>query len=267
MRAQRSWLLLLGAVGVACATAEPLDSAGNPITFPDDGSFGGRDASVGGGMATGGYSTETGGYTSTGGAVHTGGISTGSGGGSSTGGGKTNTGGVNQGGSGGTLPETGGKASTGGRSSTGGAAPTGGATSMGGTSSGGRPQTDASACGAGEKYCGGVCTPPAPGIGCDLSSSCTACPGPAPANGVLACDKTNNTCSFVCLSGFTKQGNSCVSNSGNGGSGNGGSTGTGGSTTGCVASQCPSCGVVLGPACCVSGKCGCPIFYIPGSCH
>jgi hypothetical protein len=50
----------------------------------------------------------------------------------------------------------------------------------------------------------------------------------------------------------------------------GGSKASGGSTGGatqCVARSCPDCGVVLGPACCTpQNKCGCPIFYIPGTC-
>jgi hypothetical protein len=44
-------------------------------------------------------------------------------------------------------------------------------------------------------------------------------------------------------------------------------TGGGGGATQCVPRSCPDCGVVLGPACCTpQNKCGCPIFYIPGTC-
>src|SRR5262249_58139040 len=118
---------------------------------------------------------------------------------------------------------------------------------------GGAPTTDAAACKSTEKFCNGVCTTPAPGIGCDLGPSCTACPGPAPANAVLHCDTASHTCDFVCFSGFTRQGDQCVSSTGGGGS-----SGAGGSTGGaCVPKNCPDCGPILGPACCVSGNCGC----------
>lgn len=265
MRAQRSWPLLLGAVGIACATGEALDSTGNPIDLPD-GYYGGPDSSVssGGGNNTGGANVNTGGFTSTGGTSQRGGAAT-SGGRTSSGGGQ-NTGAVSQGGSGGTLPETGGRASTGGGQSTGGAMPTGGAMSTGGrVSTGGRASTggastDAGSCQNGQKTCGGVCVPPAPSNGCGLTG-CTACPGPPPSGGVLACDNTAHTCDFVCLSGFTKQGNQCISSTGGGGSSGGGGAPT------CQPSACPKCLFGACNGCCASPtSCGCPAFCIPGTC-
>jgi hypothetical protein len=267
MHAYRSWAVLLGAVGVACATAIPLDSDGNPIT-DFDGSFGGPDTgsnSTGGATSTGGYTTTTGGYKSSGGTTQsTGGAAT-SGGRVSTGGGgggQTATGGKNQGGSGGTLPNTGGRAPTGGAQPTGGAMPTGGTTPTGGAPpTGGRMSTDAGSCPNGQKMCGGVCVVPAPSNGCGLTG-CNKCPGPPPNGGVLACDNNAHTCDFVCLSGFTKQGNTCMSNGGSGGTGGGG-----GSTGNCVASVCPKCCFGAEPGCCASStSCGCPLLCIPGTC-
>jgi hypothetical protein len=52
--------------------------------------------------------------------------------------------------------------------------------------------------------------------------------------------------------------------------GQGGSGGrrTGGSGSGsCSPTSCPACNVAQGPACCTpAGKCGCPLFWIPGTC-
>ena len=63
---------------------------------------------------------------------------------------------------------------------------------------------------------------------------------------------------------------------GNGGSSAGGGGrrggGTGGRTGGvgtgsCNLTSCPVCNVVQGPACCTpAGQCGCPLFWIPGTC-
>jgi hypothetical protein len=55
------------------------------------------------------------------------------------------------------------------------------------------------------------------------------------------------------------------SSSGSGGR-RGGSTGSTGSGS-CSLSSCPACNVAQGPACCTTaGKCGCPLFWIPGTC-
>jgi hypothetical protein len=162
--------------------------------------------------------------------------------------------------------ETGGRAATGGVSAGTGGASSGGSSSGGRLNSGGAVATGgvsatggASGCYTSQKICGGVCVPPAPSNGCG-PSGCTPCPEPAPANGVVACDDTTQTCSFVCLSGFTKSGNACVSNVGGG---------TGGTSDGgsCVPASCPTCGPIVGPACCVNGRCGCPILSIPGTCQ
>jgi hypothetical protein len=124
--------------------------------------------------------------------------------------------------------------------------------SGGATSTGGVP-----VCNSGQKMCGGVCVPGAPSNGCG-ETGCTPCPGPPPMNGVLACNQSNHTCDFVCLSGFTKSGSACVSNSGAGG-GDGGV---------CVPSQCPDCGSLIGPGCCVNGHCGCPaVPFVANSCQ
>jgi hypothetical protein len=266
MRAQRSWPLLLGALGIACATGQALDSSGNPLDY--DGNFGGPDSAQpagGGGANTGGYAN-TGGSTNTGGGSHSGGAA--SGGRNSNGGGQATTGGANQGGSGGTLPETGGRASTGGRSPaggggpTGGAMPTGGAAPTGGASSTGGASTDAGSCGNGQKMCGGLCVAPAPSNGCGVTG-CTKCPGSPPSGGVLACDNNAHACDFVCLSGYTKQGNQCVSSTGGGGS-----SGAGGAPPTCQASACPKCLFGACNGCCASPtSCGCPAFCIPGTCN
>jgi hypothetical protein len=106
----------------------------------------------------------------------------------------------------------------------------------------------------GQKFCGGLCTPPAPRVGCGLTG-CDACTLTPPQNGYVTC--ANNQCVFDCLSGYTKMGNSCT------GSGVGG-----GSSGNCRASSCPVCNVVSGPACCTNqGECGCPaVPYVPQTC-
>lgn len=168
---------------------------------------------------------------------------------------------------GGTTAESGGKTGSGGTSSTGGKSSSSGGTASGGTSStgsggmasGGTTGTagtsgDAGSCKTGEKSCGGLCTPPAPRVGCGLTG-CDACTITAPQNGYITC--ANNQCVFDCLSGYTKMGNSCTG------------TGAGGGSSGsCNASKCPVCNVVSGPACCTSqGKCGCPaIPYVLPTC-
>jgi hypothetical protein len=50
-------------------------------------------------------------------------------------------------------------------------------------------------------------------------------------------------------------------------SSSGGRRGSSGSTGSCSLSSCPACNVAQGPACCTpAGKCGCPLFWIPGTC-
>jgi hypothetical protein len=52
-----------------------------------------------------------------------------------------------------------------------------------------------------------------------------------------------------------------VSNKGSGGPGGGRANDS------CGLSSCPVCNIALGPACCTTaGKCGCPLFWIPGTC-
>lgn len=257
MRAHRIWPVLLGTVGSACATAVSLDETGSPSDYPD-GSFTGPDSAS---SAGGNQPVETGGY-----AYGYGGTNTGSGGAgsgnTSSSGGRVSSGGASQGGAGGVSKGgSGGTIASGGRTATGGTVASGGVTASGGTSSTGGTSTDAGSCKNGQKLCGGVCVAPAPSNGCGLTG-CTACPGPPPNGGVLACDNTAHACSFVCLSGYTKQGDQCVSSTGGGGS-----SGAGGSTGGCVPSVCPKCCFGAEPGCCASPtSCGCPIVCIPGTC-
>jgi hypothetical protein len=69
------------------------------------------------------------------------------------------------------------------------------------------------------------------------------------------------------------------SSNGSGGKNTGGSTdlinvpvsnkgsGPPGVNTSCGLSSCAVCNIALGPACCTTaGKCGCPLFWIPGTC-
>lgn len=74
-------------------------------------------------------------------------------------------------------------------------------------------QDAASSCGPSQckpdqKLCGS-CVSRAPSNGCGLTG-CTPCSAPPPPNGVLACISTSYACEFQCLSGFKKQGDSCV---------------------------------------------------------
>jgi hypothetical protein len=134
-------------------------------------------------------------------------------------------------------------ASTGGMGGAGGRG-SGGKATGGGMSSGGADPGDGGNCPSGQKFCGGLCTPPAPRVGCDLTD-CTACTITAPANGYVTC--ANNQCAWDCLSGYMKNADKCEG------------MGTGGNTGNCKASSCPPCNVVSGPACCTSsGQCGCP---------
>jgi hypothetical protein len=221
---------------VACATGEEI--LNKKVQTIDAGPLpeenGGDPGDLGSGGAVGSGGTSSGG-------VPTGGMQTAG----------SNSGGKASGG----MPGTGGKA--------GGGASSGGTTSTGGSASGGKagPGTggrapdpgDAGSCPAGQKFCGGNCTPPAPVVGCG-TSGCDKCTMVAPANGYITC--ANNQCVFDCLSGFMKMGNSCV------GSGAGGSSGN------CNVSSCPNCNVIQGPKCCTAaGKCGCPLIpYVTPTC-
>lgn len=135
---------------------------------------------------------------------------------------------------------------TGGRSATG----AGGTTGKGGASTG----AGGGDCRSGEKVCGGVCVSPAPRTGCGLTG-CDPCSIAAPTNGVVICNASHQ-CEVSCLSGFTKNGNTCEGPP----PGAGGSTGGGAPGGQCGGQSCPSCSVILGPACCTTaGKCGCPL--------
>lgn len=182
------------------------------------------------------------------GGAESGGMPPGSGGSASS-----NSGGKASGG----MPGTGGKAmggaSSGGASSGGSAA--GGKGGGSGTASGGAEPGDGGNCPAGQKFCGGFCTPPAPRVGCG-TSGCDACTMQAPANGYITC--TNNQCVFDCLSGYMKMGNSCMGN----GAGGGGGGGT------CSPRCTNDCTIVFGPNCCTAqGKCGCPaVPWVAATC-
>jgi hypothetical protein len=129
-------------------------------------------------------------------------------------------------------------------------------TGAGGTRSNGGASTGAGGgdCRSGEKVCGGVCVSPAPRTGCGLTG-CDPCTIAAPANGVIICNASHQ-CEVSCLSGFTKNGNTCEGPP----PGAGGSTGGGAPGGQCGGQSCPSCSVILGPSCCTTaGKCGCPL--------
>ncbi|HEX4341663.1 MAG TPA: hypothetical protein VH062_37395 [Polyangiaceae bacterium] len=246
-------------VAVACATGEdlatghvkPEDAGLLPDPTGDTGGAGGDSTESGGDVGAGGTNgtgdaPESGGVPASGGMTGEGGKPAAGGMAMSTSGGKTGNGGTATGGGTGSGG-TGGKATgTGGKASGNGGTSAGGSTSMGG---------DGGACPTGQKTCGGLCTPPAPRVGCG-TTGCDACTLTAPTNGYVTC--TNNQCAFDCLSGYTKMGDACM------GSGNG----QGGAGS-CNASRCPqNCSVVLGPACCTTdGKCGCPLIpYVAPTC-
>ncbi|HEX3593580.1 MAG TPA: hypothetical protein VHU80_00725 [Polyangiaceae bacterium] len=245
------------AVVVACATGEDIVNvhvnaidAGpqQPITEDTGGSAGSDTESSGGTVGSGGT-------TGTGDVTQTSGGSPPATGGTTMSGGKTGSGGTTM--SGGKTGSGG--AATGGTSgSTGGSGNGSGGSGKGGTAgsgTGGSGDAGAGACQSGQKSCGGVCTPPAPRVGCG-TTGCDPCTLTAPQNGYVTC--TNNACAFDCLSGYTKMGDMCM------GSGNG----QGGAGS-CNASKCAqNCSVIFGPACCTSaGKCGCPaIPYVAPTC-
>jgi hypothetical protein len=227
---------------VACATGEDIVNKGKIATIdagpqPQD-ETGGDPGDLGSGGAVGSGGTGSGAVTQ--------GLGGGLGGSSI--GGKASGG----------MPGSGGGKATGGASS-GGAMSTGGSATGGkggsGGGTGGAPEPgDGGSCQAGQKFCGGICTPPAPRVGCG-TTGCDACTLVAPANGYVTC--ANNQCVFDCLSGFTKMGSTCMgTGTGQGGAGN------------CRPQSCMNCGVVLGPGCCTqAGKCGCPLIpYVAPTC-
>jgi hypothetical protein len=220
---------------LACATGEAVDSRkqtlfdAGPITPPIDqgGGAAGMEPLGSGGSQSGGMPVGPGGTPAAGGSGTGGKASGGMGSGGKASGGMAGPGG------------------SGGKGGTGGTAGIGmGGKASGGMASGGANPGDAGNCPAGQKFCGGLCTPPAPKVGC-AASGCTPCTLTAPMNGYITC--TNNQCAFDCLSGYTKNGAACE------GSGAGGNVGT------CNLNSCPECNIVSGPKCCTAaGKCGCP---------
>jgi hypothetical protein len=137
----------------------------------------------------------------------------------------------------------------------------GGATARGLLPDSGTPLDGAASvetCSVGIKFCGGLCTPPAPRVGCGLTG-CDPCTLAAPPNGYITC--SNGECAFDCLSGYTKIGGSCAPN--------GAAPSDAGSAVGCDPVRCPQlCTVVFGPVCCTTdGHCGCPqIPYVAPTC-
>lgn len=84
--------------------------------------------------------------------------------------------------------------------SAGGTSAGGGGTQQGGASSGGSAGDSPSACGPGEKFCGGSCRPISPAVGCS-TESCEPCL--APPQTLLACSSTSGACIFSgCQPGF-----------------------------------------------------------------
>lgn len=140
------------------------------------------------------------------------------------------------GGSGGTTPHdaAAGGAPTGGAPSDGGSTGAGGATSAGGSTVQGTGGT----CAAGQKTCDGACTTEVPSNGCS-ATSCSACPIPAPANGVQICD-AQGQCDFECLSGYEKNGADCTMGGGSGGAGSV-DAGSGGEPAMCGRQTCHRC--------------------------
>jgi hypothetical protein len=250
--------LALGLAG-ACANGETIESDDGNYEFNDDsGVLGGAGGESGAGAApTGGVATSSGGAStgSGGAATSSGGVSAGSGGAATSGGASTSDGGA----------ESGGASTSSGGAGAGGAPAAGGS----GTASGGGATTGdgGGGCPDGQKECSAGCMTPNPGIGCGLTG-CTPCPEP-PADGYATC--VSGACGFDCYLTFKKNaaGDGCEpeSGGGTGGSGQGGSTSGGACQNGNGPSGCPACTVVQGQKCCKSGGgCGCPIFYIPGTC-
>jgi len=203
---------------VACATAQSVDGSESIVGNVTDGGQR-RDSTA--------MPPEEGGSTSQAGAGGT--ASTASGGtdpGSS--GGAVDS----SGGSGGTMPGDGFSGGAAGESAGGHAGGAGGAADGGGATQG-----LGGACAAGQKLCTSTCVTQSPSNGCS-ATSCTACPIPAPPNGLQLCD-AQGQCNFECLSGYQKNGTLCTT--GGGGTGGGGSSGTGGEPTTCGNDNCHRC--------------------------
>lgn len=200
----------LAFVSIACATGQDLPNTSyEPIPLGNPSDSGTATSGEGG-------ATESGGAPSTGGAT------------SSAGGVTSSAGGASGSASGG-ANASGGATGKGGTAS-GGMLASGGAT----TDTGGAPGAGG-ACATGQKPCADACVVQTPMNGCS-AASCTACPIPAPANGLQVCD-AQGQCNFECLSGFQKNGNQCGQST-DGGAGGGG--GAGGALT-CGTRTCRSC--------------------------
>ncbi|HVW29456.1 MAG TPA: hypothetical protein VHC69_29020 [Polyangiaceae bacterium] len=201
-----------GALGalllVACATAQTIGN--NELPGGD---------SNGGSVADAGHRRDSGTVPAAGGnASSGGGPSMSSGGaepGSTTGSAGSGAGGATDasGGSGGATQHD---AAAGGAPSDGGSAGAGGTTSAGGSTVQGTGGT----CAAGQKPCDGACATEVPANGCS-ATSCSACPIPAPANGIQICD-AQGQCDFECLSGYEKNGAVCTMGGGSVDAGSGG---------------------------------------------
>ena len=122
------------------------------------------------------------------------------------------------------IPGAGGTLASGGASTT--MAASGGASAAAGGAMSGDGATSGAggACQTGQKSCAGACVNEAPANGCS-AATCSACPVPAPSNGVQICN-TQGQCDFECLSGFQKNGSQCTSGNGTvGGTGGAGASG------------------------------------------
>ena len=201
---------------VACATAQQVDGS----------------ASLGGSFSDGGYKRDAGPVSSSGGQTGAGAAPSMSGGGGDPGAAGSTVSGAGgtpeaAGGSGGTMQQH--DASMGGVSSGGLGGGAGGTTSA----AGGGPQNTGGTCASGQKVCDGACATELPANGCS-ATSCTACPIPAPANGIQICD-AQGQCDFECLSGYEKNGTLCTMGSG------GVDAGGGGAPTTCGRQTCHRC--------------------------
>src|SRR5260221_1597023 len=177
---RRSNVLVLTSllVSAACAQGEDIVSTG---TYK----FNSFDAGHGPEASAGGISYASGGsVSSSGGAPSSGGFMPSAGG--AIVGGRPGSGGI----------VTAGGMGSGGRAS-GGAMAAGGKVSSGGSA----PMQDGGSCKTGEKFCGGICTPPAPRGGRG-TTGCMAWAVTAPGHGYLTC--TSRQRPWDCLSGYKK---------------------------------------------------------------
>ena len=216
-----SLVVTVASTALACAHGDHSGEVGPRHVNP-----GGADSGVAanGGAANGGTtSSPTGGTPGSGGGVGSGG---------QRGGDSSATGGSAAGGAAGAAMD--GSAGMGGAAGT----ATGGSAGMvsggaAGASTGG--SGGEAPCGTTQKRCNGACMERTPQNGCN-STACTACPGPAPANGLLTCNSMGE-CAFDCLPGYTISGNACAPSTGTGGTGG---TGDGG-TVRCGSTNCVPC--------------------------